>query len=131
MGLDLGSIFRRCHLLSIQPTMVVGMTQGRINTKIQFSCSYNLETYHRIYLWIIPASFLHFQSLFRFMKSQFIVTSSLLMKSSFLFSQTFNKKCNSYINFFLVLCFTPFVADVTFITLLLSNLRLRVFLPTV
>ena len=37
-------------------------------------------------------------------------------------NQIFNKKWNSYVNFFLVLCFTPFVADVKFITLLLSNL---------
>ena len=64
--------------------MVVGITQRWINTKIQFCCSYNLETYHRIYLWVISVSFLHFQSLLRFMKSQFSVTSSLLMKSSFL-----------------------------------------------
>ena len=42
-------------------------------------------------------------------------------------NQIFNKKRKSYVNFFLVLCFTPFVADVTFITLLLLNLRLREF----
>ena len=46
-------------------------------------------------------------------------------------NQIFNKKWNSYVNFLLVLCFTPFVADVTFITLLLPNLRLREFLMTV
>ena len=60
-----------------------------------------------------------------------IIDEIVFSQKSFLFSQTFNKKCNSYINFFLVLCFTPFVADLTFITLLLSDLRLREFLPIV
>ena len=55
------------------------------------------------------------------MNSKFGVTSSLLMKSSFL-KKDYNKKLNSYVNFFLVLCLTPFVADVTFITLLLSQI---------
>ena len=50
------------------------------------------------------------------------------------FSQNhiFNKKWNSYVNIFLVLCLTPFVVDVTVITLLLSQIYvLRKFLPTV
>ena len=93
MGLEPGSVSRRCHLLSLQPTVVVGITQRWINTKIQFCCSCNLETYHRIYLWVISVSFLHFQSLLRFMKSQFSVTSSLLMKSSFL------KNLSSFLRF--------------------------------
>ena len=78
------SVSRRCHLLSLLPTMFGGITQMWINTKIQFCCSYNLKTYHSIYLWVISVSLLHFQSLLRFTKSQFGVTSSLLMKSSFL-----------------------------------------------
>ena len=50
----------------------------------------------------------------------------IIIIDEIVFSQhhIFNKKWNSCVNFFLVLCFTPFVADVTFITLLLSNLRL-------
>ena len=57
-----------------------------------------------------------------FMKSQLGVTSSFLMKSSFSPNQIFNKKRNSYVSFFLVLCLAPFVADITFITLLLSQI---------
>ena len=56
------------------------------------------------------------------MKSQLGVTSSFLMKSSFSPNQIFNKKRNSYVSFFLVLCLAPFVADITFITLLLSQI---------
>ena len=75
-----------CYLFSLQ--WLREITQKWINTKIQFCCSYNLETCHKIYLWVISASFLHFQSLVRFMKSQFgydePMGSSLLMESSFL-----------------------------------------------
>ena len=101
------------------------ITQWWINTKIQFSCSYNLETYHRIYLWVISVSFLHFQSLLRFMKNQFGYEEPMvIIVDEIVFSQNqiLNKKWNSYINFFLVLCFTPFVVDVTVITLLLSQI---------
>ena len=37
-------------------------------------------------------------------------------------NQIFNKKWNSYVSFFLILCFTPFVVDITVITLLLSQI---------
>ena len=37
-------------------------------------------------------------------------------------NQIFNQKWNSYVNFFLVFCFTPFVVDVTVITLLLYQI---------
>ena len=37
-------------------------------------------------------------------------------------NQIFNKKWNSYVNFFLVLSFTPFVVDVSVIILLLSQI---------
>ena len=56
------------------------------------------------------------------MKSQFGVTSLFLMKSAFSQNQIFYKKRNSYINFLLVFCLKPFVADTTFITLLLSQI---------
>ena len=59
------------------------------------------------------------------------MTSSFLMKSSFSQNQIFSKKQNSYVSFFLVLCLTPFAPDITFITLLFSNLRLNNFLPIV
>ena len=72
------SIFVSCFCLSLQSAMVERIW---INTKIQFCCSYNLETYRRIYLWVISVSFLHFPSLIRLMKSQWL---SLLIKSSFL-----------------------------------------------
>ena len=65
------------------------ITQRWINTKIRFCCSYNLETYHKIYLWLISVRFLHFQS---FTKSQFGVMPSFLMKSSFSQNHIFNKK---------------------------------------
>ena len=68
------------------------ITQRWINTKIQFCCSYNLETYHKIYLWLISVRFLHFQSLLRFTKSQFGLMPSFLMKSSFSQNHIFNKK---------------------------------------
>ena len=75
-------------IYSLQPKMVGGTTQRWINTKIQFCCSYSLKTYHRIYLWVISVGFLHFQSLLRFMRSQFGYEEpmwlSLLMQSSFL-----------------------------------------------
>ena len=41
-----------------------------------------LKTFRKIYLRVISVGFLSFQSLFRFLKSKFGVTSSLLMKSS-------------------------------------------------
>ena len=50
------------------------------------------------------------------------MTSSFLMKPSFSQNQIFDKKRISYVGFFLVLCLTPFVADITFITLLLSQI---------
>ena len=105
--------------------MVVGITQWWINTKIQFCCSCNLETYHRIYLWVISVNFLHFQSLLRFMKSQFAYEEPVVITiDEIVFSQNqiFNKKWNSYVNLYLVFCFTPFVVDVTVITLLLSQI---------
>ena len=118
--------------------IVWGITQRLINTKLQFCCSCNLDTNHRIYLRLMSVSFLRFQSLLRFMKSQFSVTSSFLMKSSFSQNQIFNKKRNSYVSFFLVSCLThyrgyrkatpgcnelkPFVADIAFITWLLSQI---------
>ena len=37
-------------------------------------------------------------------------------------NQIFNKKRNSYVNFFLVLCLTPFATDITFFTLLLFQI---------
>ena len=37
-------------------------------------------------------------------------------------NQIFNKKQKSYASFFLLLCLTPFVTDITFITLLLSHI---------
>ena len=79
------------HLLSLQPTMVGGITQKWINIRLQFCCSYNLQTYHRIYLRLISISFLDFQSFVRFMKSQFDVMS-FLMKSPFSQNRIFNKK---------------------------------------
>ena len=57
-----------------------------------------------------------------FRKSKLDVTSSFLMKSSFSQNHICNKKQKSYASFFLVLCLTPFVADITFITLLLSQI---------
>ena len=38
-----------------------------------------------------------------------IITDEIVFSQN----QIFNKKWNSYVNFFLVLCFTPFVVDVT------------------
>ena len=43
-------------------------------------------------------------------------------ESSFSRNHTFNKKRNLHVSFFLVLYLTPFVADITFITLLLSQI---------
>ena len=57
-----------------------------------------------------------------FRKSKLGMTLSFLMKSSFSQNQIFNKKRKSYASFFLVLCLTPFVADITFITLLLPQI---------
>ena len=102
--------------------MVGRITQRLINTNLQFCCSYNLESYYRTYLRLVSVSFLHFQSLLRFINSQSGVTSSFLIKSSFSENQIFHKKWNSYVNFFLVLCLTPFMADITFTTLLLSQI---------
>ena len=79
LGLNPDWLSRRRQLLSLQPRMVGGTTQRWINTKLQFCCSQNLETYHRIDLRLISISFLHFQSLLRFMKGQFGVIPSLLM----------------------------------------------------
>ena len=118
---------RRCQLLFLQPTMVgriTWITKRWINTKLQFCCSYNLEAYYRIYLRLISVSFLHFQSLLCFMKSHFGgVTSSFLMKSPFSQNQIFNKKWNTYVNS------TPFVADITLITLyqIYINKRANIF----
>ena len=55
------------------------------------------------------------------------------MKSSFSQNEIFNKKGNSYDSFFLLLCLTPFAADIKFIALLLSQIYdfLYDFLPTI
>ena len=103
LGLDPGSVSRRCQLLSLQPALVGRITQRWINTKVQFCSSCNLETYHRTYLRSNSVIFLHFQSLHHFIQSEFGVTPSFLMKLSFSQNQIFNRKLNSYINFFLVL----------------------------
>ena len=79
-----------------------------------------METFHRIYLRLISVSFLSFQSLLHFIKSKFGLTSSFLMKWSFSQNYIFNK--NSYAIFFLVSCLAAFIVDITFITLLLSQI---------
>ena len=59
------------------------------------------------------------------MKSQFGYEEPMvIIIDEIVFSQNqiFNKKWNSYVNFFLVLRFTPFVVDVSAITLLLSQI---------
>ena len=111
-----GLVSKRCQLLSLHPTLVGGITLRWINTKLQSCWSNNLVTYHKIYLRLISVRFLHFQRIVCFLKSSFGVMSSVLMKSSFSQNQTFDKKWNSCINSFLVLCLNPFVPDITFIT---------------
>ena len=110
-----GSVFRRCQLLFLHPTMVGGITQRWINTKLQFFWSNNWETYCKIYLRLISVSFPHFQRIVCFWNIPFGVASSVLMKSSFSQNQIFNRKWNSFINSFLVVCLKPFVANITFI----------------
>ena len=151
--LDPGPVSAGCQLLSLQLTLVGGLRKGWL---IQ---NYN-SAFHATYLRLMSLSFLRFQSLLRFMKSQFGVTSSFLIKSSSSQNQIFNKKQNSYVSSFLVSCLIhyslvllfytpwklqktfrfsdvfrgyrkatpgcnglkPFVADFTFITLLLSQI---------
>ena len=60
--------------------------------------------------------------MFHFRKNKFGVMPSFRMKSSFSQNQIFDKKRKSYVSFFLVLCLTPFVAHITFLTLLLSQI---------
>ena len=107
--------------------MVGGITQKWINTKIQFCCSLNLETYHRIYLWVINFSkFSTFSKFASFYEEPIWLwrANVVIIIDEIVFSknQIFNKKWNSYVNFFLVLCFTPFVVDATVITLLLPQI---------
>ena len=47
------------------------------------------------------------------MKSQYGYIDEIVFSQN----QIFDKKWNSYVNFFLVLCFTPFVVDVTVLML--------------
>ena len=56
------------------------------------------------------------------MKGKFSVMLSFLMKSSFSQNQIFNKMPNSYASFFLLPCLAAFVADMTFISLLLPQI---------
>ena len=70
-------------------------------------------------------SAINFSKYFKFPKfisfdEEQIVRSSFLMKSSFSLNQIFNKKRNSYDSFFIALCLTASVVDITFITLLSS-----------
>ena len=81
-----------------------------------------MEIFHKIYLRLFSVSFLSFRSLLHFMKSKFGVTSSFLIKLSFSQNQIFNKMKNSYVSFFLVSGLAPFVADITFIVILLSQI---------
>ena len=99
-----------------------GVTRKLTNPNKQFCCLWNLEIFRRIYLPLISVSFLSFQSLLHFRQSKLGVTSPFLMKSSFSQNQIFNKKRISYTSSFQVLCLTPFVPDITFITLLLSQI---------
>ena len=77
-----------------------------------------LKTSRRIYLRLISVSFLYFQSLLHFVESQFSVMPSFLMKlTSFKI-----RVLRINVGFFLVFCLTPFMADITFITYLLSEI---------
>ena len=62
-----------------------------------------------------------FESLLHFRKSKLGVTSLFLMKLSFSQNQIFNEKRKLYAIFLVVLCLTSFLADITLITLLLSQ----------
>ena len=81
-----------------------------------------MEIFHKIYLRLFSVSFLSFRSLLHFMKSKFGFTSSFLIKSSFSQNQIFNKMQNSYVSFFLVSGLAPFVVDIMFIIILLSQI---------
>ena len=88
-----------------------------INRKLQFYCSRNLVTFHRMYLRLVSVSFLSKSPSF-FMKSQFGVTSSFLLKLSFFRNQIFKDKKRRSIgilNYYHLLYLTVFVAYITFI----------------
>ena len=50
----------------------LGVTKRLINLKLQFCCSWNLKTFHRIYPQLISVSFLRFPGFLHFMRSQFV-----------------------------------------------------------
>ena len=74
----------------------------------------------------MSVSFLHFQSLLRFYEEPNWLwrTNMVIIIDEIVFfqSQIFHEKWNSYVKFFLGLCFTPFKVDVTVITFLLSQI---------
>ena len=117
-----GPSFRGCQLLSLKPTIVEGLQEGWLIQINNSAFLWSLQTFHRIYKRLFSVNFLIFQSLLHFMKRKFGVTSSFMMKSSFSQNQIFNKMRNSYASFFLVSCLAPFVADITFISLLFSQI---------
>ena len=116
--------------LSIKPAMLESLRKGCLFQINKFCCLRNFATSHRIYLRINLSKFskLYFSEL-NFSKVCFILGRATLLWRhhswwNFLFFQNhiFNKKRKSFASFFLVLCLTPFVADITFITLLLSQI---------
>ena len=87
-----GSSFQKNASYCLLNPFGLGVTESLINQNVQFYFSWNLLTFHRIYLQLISVRFLRYQIFLHFMKSQFGVTLLFLMKLSFFQHQIFKGK---------------------------------------